>query len=131
MAPERGTDEFGLVLVKLEQLVLKRRKLEKVIFLGNHFGRAAAERAIDRIGGISHVKVVVNAVASLIKRFVNVAGIAGAQEQPANGAQMIGRSGPDEMRVADAQLVPKSAKNGGIAIDKFTWGDAEFGRGTR
>ncbi len=121
----------GLLLVKLQQFVLKRGELEEMIFLGNDLRGTAAERAIDGVGVIGDVQVVVNAIAALVKRFVDVAGIARAQKQPAHGAQVLGRGGAHKMRIADAEFVPKRAKHGGIAVHQFAGRDAGLGRGAR
>ena len=67
VAAEGGPDEIGLVLVKLQELVLEGGELEKVVLLGNDFRGTAAKRAIDRIGGVGDVEIVENAVTALVK----------------------------------------------------------------
>ena len=100
-----------------------------MVFLGDDFGGTAALRTIDGVGVVGDVEIVVDAVAALVKGFVDVAGVAGAQEQAAHGAQMIGGRGAHEMGVADAESVPERAKDGGVAVHELARGDAELGGG--
>ena len=118
-----------LILVELEQLVLKGGEPEEVVFLGDDFRGAAALGTIDRVGIVGDVEIVVDAVAALVKGFVDVARVAGAEKQAAHGAQMIGGGSAHEMGVADAESVPERAKNGGVAVDQFARGDTQFGGG--
>ena len=127
VAAEGGADEIGLVLVELEELVLEGGELEEVVLLGNDFRGTAAKRAIDGIGGVGDVEIVENAVTPLIKGFVDESGIASAKQQAAHGAEVIERSGADEMRVADAQLIPQVAENRGVAVHVFARRDARLG----
>ena len=77
---------------------------------------------------VGHVEIVENAVTSLVKGFVDESGIASAQQEAAHGAEVFERSGADEMRVADAQLIPELAENRGIAVHVLARRDAGLGR---
>src|SRR5207253_8147869 len=65
-------DEFGVLLVEIEQWLLKRGELEKIVFFRDRLGWPAAVRAVVAWLCIVHESVVVNAVLPGVMPFVNV-----------------------------------------------------------
>ena len=124
-----GRMKSGCVFVQLHQAILKRGELEEIILLGDQFPGAAADRAVGGLLGIGDVEIVVDAVAALVEILVDVTGVARLQKQPPHGAQVLERRGADEVRVADAELVPQAAKNGRVAVHQLARRDAELGGG--
>src|ERR1700739_500022 len=130
VAAEGGSNESRLALIELQKLFLESGELEEVIFLGNDLGWTATDRAIDGIGRITDVKIVITAVATLLEAFVDVSGITGAQQEAAHRAQVFERSSANEMGIADPQFVPEITENSGIAVHVLARADSCLGRRT-
>src|SRR6202008_3158126 len=96
VAPRFRLNEIGVLLIKIEQRLLKCRQLEEIVFFGEGFQRPAAVRA--KIAGfrIGHKIVVVNAVLAGVVAFVDVIVLAAEAEEPLHGADVLQIGGTDE-----------------------------------
>src|SRR5207249_7171206 len=79
-------DEFGVLLVEIEQWLLKRGELEKIVFFRDRLGWPAAVRAVVAWLCIVHESVVVNAVFPGVLPFLNVTVLREKSKKPLDGS---------------------------------------------
>ena len=110
IAPRLRTNELRLFRIQLQQLVLKCRELEEIVFLVHRLRRTAALRA-GRAGTDSvHILLIKDAVLSGIGSLVDVAVIANSPEEFLYSHFMTIFGGADEIVICDPHPVPQSAE---------------------
>ena len=107
--PALGTDEIRVRGVEIEKSLLEFREFEKVILLGDGFGRAAAVRT--RIAGtrVHDIGVVVHAILAGIVSLLDETIFPAALEQPLDRPVVSLIRRPNELIARDSQIVPESA----------------------
>ena len=99
--------------VQAQQLVLKSRKLEEIIFFFHGLGRSATLRAWSSWPDNIHVKLVENAILPDVLALVDVAVVANLAPESLHSLFVaLGRS-TDEIVIGEAQAVPQRTKFGG------------------
>ena len=114
-----GSDEFGLLGVKLDKAILKGREFEKIILLFNGFGGAAAFGAGRARANRIHIELVRDAVLAGVVALVNETGILDALPQSLHALLMARRGGADVIVVTQPHAVPQRAEFGGDLIGKL------------
>ncbi len=84
-----GTNEIRIRGVKIEQLLLKLGKFEKIIFFGDRFRRASAIGTGITGAGVHNIGIVVYAILPGVMPFLDVSVFAAALEEPLHGAVML------------------------------------------
>src|SRR5207245_10422361 len=79
-------DEVGILLVEIQQRLLKRGQFEKVVFFGDRFRGPAAIGAVVTGLGIRDEGMVVNAVLSSVVAFVDITVLVAEANEPLHGA---------------------------------------------
>src|SRR5690348_14382914 len=116
VASRLRTYEIRLIAVQLQQLFLKSRELEKVIFLAHRFcGPSALWARRSRTGGI-HVEFVENAILPGVLALVDETVVAQAAEHLLYAALVLRVCGADELVVAQPQQLPELAEAGGNLV---------------
>src|SRR5436853_6013382 len=112
VAPRVRTDEVWLCGIETEQLVLKRRELEEVVFFMNRLGGAPALRTgragADRID----VQLVVDAILSGVRALVDITIIANLPPKSLHTFLVPIRSGANVVVVGQAETIPYLADGG-------------------
>ena len=107
IAPRLGADEMGLLGVEADQLVLKCRELEKIIFFLHRFRGATALRAgRTRTDGID-VEFVKHAILAGVVALIDVAVILYAFPQSLHALLVPVRRGADVIIVGQAHAIPE------------------------
>ena len=92
VAPRFRADEIRLLVVQLQELVLKRRKLEEVIFFAHRFRGTAALGAGSAGADRIHVEFVEDAILAGVVSLVDVAVVADAPPQRLHALLVLGGS---------------------------------------
>ena len=113
LAPRRlRPDEPWVGVIKLQQLALEGRQLEKVVLLAHRFGQPPAVGAVGA-GRAVHVCLVGDAVLAGVRALVDEAAIAQGGEELLHAALVAVFRGADEVVVGDAEAMPEAAELGG------------------
>ena len=107
VAPEVRLHEVRVVLVVLEQPVLKRRQLEEIVPFADQLARPPADRTIGGLGAVGNVELAVNAVPTFIMPLVDVPGLLGALEHALHRNGMVRPVSVDEVRIVDIEQLPE------------------------
>ena len=114
--------------VKLQQAPLIIAQSEKIVLFGNQLGGAAANRAIGGLGRVTHIEIVIDAVAPFVFSLFN--GLRRlfqrAQNQLLNAARVFRRSGAHEIRGGDSQQLPQIAEDFLVLVHELLRSDARL-----
>src|SRR5581483_5293944 len=121
VAARLRANELGPAFVELQQLVLKSRKLEKVVFFANGFCWPSALGAGSAGSSRIDVQLVEDAVLTRVGALVDVTAIADLAPERLHSKLVALGGGANEIVVGESHAVPKSPELPGHFVGKLLW----------